>query len=66
MSFMEKTYRPGRARSSYDAGEPLLLTPLIEAQKLEEARKAAFVEPEYLLPGMTSYAGYLTVSFIYF
>ncbi|CAH4013171.1 unnamed protein product [Pieris brassicae] len=62
ISFMEKTYAFGRGRMAYDAGEPLLLTPLIEEKKLEEARKAAYVEPDYLLPGMESYAGYLTVN----
>lgn len=63
---MERTYKTGRGRTSYDAGSPLLLTPYIEEKKLDEARKAAYVDPEYLLPGMDSYAGYLTVSYIFF
>lgn len=62
---MERTYKIGRARATFDAGSPLLLTPYIEEKKLEEARKAAYVDPEYLLPDMDSYAGYLTVS-VYF
>nr|XP_021185926.2 venom serine carboxypeptidase [Helicoverpa armigera] len=62
LTFMERTYKTGRGRTSYDAGSPLLLTPYIEEKKLDEARKAAYVDPEYLLPGMDSYAGYLTVN----
>lgn len=61
---MEKTYRFGRGRTAFDAGEPLLLSPMIEENRLEEARKAAYIETEYLLPDMQSYAGYLTVSMI--
>lgn len=61
---MEKTYKSGRARASFDAGSPLLLTPYIEENRLEEGRKAAFVDPAYMLPGIDSYAGYLTVRFI--
>lgn len=63
---MERTYRPGRSRTGFDAGEPLLLTPLIEAKKIEEARRAAYVDPDSVLPGMDSYAGYLTVSLVKF
>lgn len=59
---MERTYKPGRARANYEAGEPLLLTPFIEKNQLQEAREAAVVNPDYLLPDMDSYAGYLTVS----
>ncbi|KAF9413217.1 hypothetical protein HW555_008497 [Spodoptera exigua] len=62
LTFMERTYKTGRARAAFDAGSPLLLTPYIEQKKLEEARKAAYVDPEYLLPDMDSYAGYLTVN----
>lgn len=58
---MEKTYKTGRGRAAYDAGSPLLLTPYIEEKKLQEAREAAYVDPAYLLPGIDSYAGYLTV-----
>lgn len=66
---MERIYKPptnrfGDAIDEHNAGDPLLLTPLIEKNKLEEARQAAFVDPLYLLPGMESYAGYLTVNFI--
>lgn len=62
LKLMEKTYVTSRARTGSDAGEPLLLTPLIESNKLEEARKAARVDADYLLPDMDSYAGYFTVS----
>lgn len=62
LTFLERTYIPGRGRVAYDAGSPLLLSPLIEQKKIEEARKAAFVDPVFLLPDMESYAGYLTVS----
>ncbi|XP_060810413.1 uncharacterized protein LOC106143604 [Amyelois transitella] len=62
LTFMERTYKAGRARQTYDAGEPLLLTPFIEAKKLEEGREAAAVDSDYLLPDMDSYAGYLTVN----
>ncbi|KAJ8729198.1 hypothetical protein PYW08_000779 [Mythimna loreyi] len=62
LTFMERIYKVGRGRASYDAGSPLLLTPYIEEKKIEEARRAAYVDPEYLLPGMDSYAGYLTVN----
>ncbi|GBP20584.1 Venom serine carboxypeptidase [Eumeta japonica] len=62
LKFMEKVYTTGRARTSSEAGEPLILTPLIEQDKLEEARKAAMVESDYILPGVESYAGYLTVN----
>ncbi|KAF9804223.1 hypothetical protein SFRURICE_020651 [Spodoptera frugiperda] len=62
LTFMERTYKTGRARAAFDAGSPLLLTPYIEEKKLDEARKAAFVDSEYLLPDMDSYAGYLTVN----
>lgn len=64
LTFMERTYKAGRARATYDAGEPLLLTPFIEEKKLKEGRKAAAVDSDYLLPDMDSYAGYLTVSYI--
>ncbi|XP_053613977.1 venom serine carboxypeptidase-like [Plodia interpunctella] len=62
LTFMERTYKAGRARATYDAGEPLLLTPFIEEKKLKEGRKAAAVDSDYLLPDMDSYAGYLTVN----
>ncbi|XP_028155892.1 venom serine carboxypeptidase-like [Ostrinia furnacalis] len=62
LTFMERTYKSSRAKSGFDAGSPLLLTPYIEQNKLEEARKAAKVDSDYLLPDMDSYAGYLTVN----
>ncbi|XP_063358225.1 venom serine carboxypeptidase-like [Cydia amplana] len=62
LKFMEETYKTGRGKSASEAGEPLLLTPLIEQNKLEEAREAAKVDSDYILPDMDSYAGYLTVN----
>lgn len=62
LNFMERVYASGRARTAVDAGDRLLLTPYIEDKKLEEARQAAYVSPDYLLPDMDSYAGFLTVS----
>lgn len=62
LNFMERVYTGGRARTAIDAGDRLLLTPLIENNRLEDAREAAYVNPDYLLPDMDSYAGYLTVS----
>ncbi|CAH0748718.1 unnamed protein product [Diatraea saccharalis] len=59
---MERTYKSGLSRSTFDAGAPVILTPLIEQNKLEEAREAAKVDSDYLLPDMDSYAGYLTVN----
>ena len=41
--------------------EPLFLTPLIEAGRLEEARSAALVDA-LTGPSIESYAGYLTVN----
>lgn len=61
LRFMERTYKSARAKMSYDAGSPLLLTSYIEQKKIEEARAAAAVDSDYLLPDMESYAGYLTV-----
>lgn len=62
LTFMEKTYKTGRGRASFDSGSPLLLTPFIDDNKVEEARDAARVDSDYLLPDMESYAGYLTVN----
>lgn len=62
LKFMESTYITGRARSSFDAGTPLLLTPYIESRRFDEAKEAAKVDSDYLLPDMDSYAGYLTVN----
>lgn len=44
-----------------DAGQPLYLTPLIEAGKIDEARKLATVQHEEM-HDVPSYAGYLTVN----
>lgn len=66
LNFMERVYTGGRARSTIDAGDPLLLTPYIENNRVDEAREAAYVSPDYLLPDMDSYAGYLTVSILSF
>ncbi|XP_049887422.1 venom serine carboxypeptidase-like [Pectinophora gossypiella] len=62
LTFVEQTYKTGRGRAGFEAGDPVILTPYIEENKLEEARKAAYVDPDYLLPDMDSYAGYLTVN----
>jgi vitellogenic carboxypeptidase-like protein len=43
-------------------GEPLFLTPLIEAGKIKEAQKAARVGPLKGAENVTSFAGYLTVN----
>lgn len=43
-----------------DAGEPLFLTPLIESNRIDEARKAAAVNPELFL-NVQSYSGFFTV-----
>jgi hypothetical protein len=45
-----------------DPGEPLFLTPLIEAGKIEEAQKAARVGPLKGAENVTSFSGYLTVN----
>lgn len=44
-----------------DPGEPLFLTPLIEAGKLKEARDSALVPPLKGAEGVVSYSGYFTV-----
>ncbi|KAL4712950.1 hypothetical protein ACJJTC_012020 [Scirpophaga incertulas] len=72
---LRKTYTSkseGRSyvsRSDIDVGSPLLLTPYIEQNKLEDAREAAAVDPEVLTPGcgskhncIDSYSGFLTVN----
>lgn len=45
-----------------DCGKPLILSSYIEKNRTREARKAAFVDSKHFLPGIDSYAGYLTVS----
>lgn len=44
--------------------EPLILTPLIEQGRIDEARNASVVNPELFL-NVTSYSGYLTVNKTY-
>ena len=54
---------PAEARDIADPGEPLFLTPLIEAGELQQARELSRVSG---LPGaganITSHAGFLTVN----
>lgn len=45
-----------------DPGEPLFLTPLIKANKIEEAQAAAYVNDTEILQFADSYSGYLTVN----
>jgi vitellogenic carboxypeptidase-like protein len=45
-----------------EPGEPLFLTPLIEAGKIEEAQKSARVGPLKGAENVTSFSGYLTVN----
>jgi vitellogenic carboxypeptidase-like protein len=45
-----------------DPGEPLYLTPLIEAGKIKEAQDAAKVGPLKGAENITSFSGYLTVN----
>jgi len=44
-----------------NVGDPLFLTPLIEAGKFDEARQSARVGPLPSTPDVESYSGYLTV-----
>lgn len=46
-------------------GEPLFLTPLIKANKIQEAQSEAFVNDSEILQFAESYAGYLTVNVTY-
>ncbi|CAG9865146.1 unnamed protein product [Phyllotreta striolata] len=50
----------GIKREYRDAGEPLFLTPLIEANKTEEAREASAVPSDVFL-GVKSHSGFFTV-----
>lgn len=59
--FIESAYNARYDLPGEDVGEPLILTPYIKEQKLMEARQAARVNDTVLLPGIESYAGYLTV-----
>lgn len=43
-----------------DPGEPLILTPLIEAGKIEQARSQSYVKP--IKDGIVSYSGFFTVN----
>jgi vitellogenic carboxypeptidase-like protein len=45
-----------------EPGEPLFLTPLIEAGKIDEAQIAARVGPLKGAENVTSFSGYLTVN----
>jgi vitellogenic carboxypeptidase-like protein len=45
-----------------DPGEPLFLTPLIEAGKIKEAQNASRVGPLKGAENVTSFSGYLTVN----
>lgn len=45
-----------------EPGEPLFLTPLIEAGKIEEAQNASKVGPLKGAEHVTSFSGYLTVN----
>nr|CAI5869722.1 unnamed protein product [Callosobruchus analis] len=45
-----------------DVGKPLILTPLLEQNKTDEARKAANVSLGGVASQVTSYAGYFTVN----
>ncbi|KAJ8977298.1 hypothetical protein NQ317_007437 [Molorchus minor] len=47
-----------------DPGKPLFLTPLIEQNKIKQAKQSARVNPDKFL-GVKSYSGYLTVSDFY-
>ncbi|XP_041977441.1 uncharacterized protein LOC121731840 [Aricia agestis] len=64
LTFMERTYRAGRTREGDDgdAGEPLLLTPLIATKKFDEARQAARVKCDLFTSDIESFSGYLTVN----
>jgi len=44
-----------------DPGEPLFLTPLLQAGKFKEARDKALVPPLKGAEGVVSYSGYFTV-----
>ncbi|KAL4712891.1 hypothetical protein ACJJTC_011961 [Scirpophaga incertulas] len=59
---LRKKIASQRAERADDVGSPLLLTPYIKKNKLEEARKAAAVDSKQLLPGIDSYSGYFTVN----
>ncbi|RXN33407.1 putative serine carboxypeptidase CPVL [Labeo rohita] len=62
--FCRKSHRVSGSRFGVDPGKPLMLTPYLEAGKIEEAKKLSLVGP---LPGadVKSYSGYLTVNKTY-
>lgn len=56
---------PHHALSGGDVGDPLFLTPLIEAGKLDEARNLSRCGPLPNAPPLESYSGYVTVNKTY-
>ncbi|XP_039764469.1 venom serine carboxypeptidase-like [Pararge aegeria] len=65
LKLLQRTYvtgYEGGVADDEDCGEPLILTPYIEKNKTSEARLAASVNSSYFVPGIVSYAGYLTVN----
>lgn len=48
-----------------EAGEPLLLTPYIEQNQIEEAQQLALVNASEIFNNLTSYSGYFTVDKTY-
>ncbi|XP_034840879.1 venom serine carboxypeptidase-like [Maniola hyperantus] len=64
-NLLERTYvsgYEGAPASDAQCGEPLILTPYIQQNKTCEARRAAYVDSKHFIPGVDSYAGYLTVN----
>ncbi|VEN46927.1 unnamed protein product [Callosobruchus maculatus] len=56
-------YRPQEVKyHKDDVGKPLILTPLLEQNKIDEARKAATVSLGGVASQVESYAGYFTVN----
>ncbi|XP_045763413.1 venom serine carboxypeptidase-like [Maniola jurtina] len=63
-NLLERTYvsdYEGAPAGDVDCGQPLILTPYIQQNKTDEARRAAHVDSKHFVPGVDSYAGYLTV-----
>jgi hypothetical protein len=64
LAIFPKNIFPSHAEANADVGdvgEPLFLTPYIEAGNIEEARKLSKVGPLPNGPNITSYSGYITV-----